>query len=538
MAVSPVLAVAVPSCLLVVYWLSQIGKRPADYPPGPPTVPVLGNIHLMPDVDIHGQFRKWAMKYGPIYSLMLGTKSMIVLSGPEAIKDLLDKRSAYYSSRPEMYLARLLSGDSRMVLMEYGEMWRTTRRIVHNSLNIKATKTYITYQDLENKQLLMDMLERPEIFKSHIRRYTSSLATQIVFGFRTPNHDDPKLIRLIEGFEEFCRISVAPIANALDCFPFMRYLPDFMIPMKGYAKKLHHEELKLYMEHYDSTREKIKNGTAKPCFTVDLVRAQEEEGFSDAIACYTSGTLLEAGMDTTASTLTGFVRAMLCFPEVAKTAQAELDRVCGDRLPELDDLPNLPYIRGCMKETLRTMPPVILGIPHANIRDDEYLGYKIPKGTQILCNVWTLNNDPERYPNPEIFDPTRWASDEQTSAEAVNNPDVSKRDHFSFGAGRRVCPGMHIADRSIFFAISRLLWAFDFHRPIDKATGKEIVPGFNDNTDGLASFPKPFEADIRPRDEFKSEKIREEWAKMRELLDDDLQWNKLPEGLVWKDYMN
>jgi cytochrome P450 len=93
-------------------------------------------------------------------------------------------------------------------------------------------------------------------------------------------------------------------------------------------------------------------------------------------------------MDTSSSVLFGFVRAMLCFPEVAKTAQAELDRVCGDRLPDLEDLPNMPYIRGCIKESLRTMPAVILGIPHAVIKDDEYRGYHIPKGATILCNVW------------------------------------------------------------------------------------------------------------------------------------------------------
>lgn len=84
---------------------------------------------------------------------------------------------------------------------------------------------------------------------------------------------------------------------------------------------------------------------------------------------------------------------MLCFPEVAKMAQTELDRVCGMRLPALEDLPKLPYIRGCVKEALRTMPAVILGIPHAVTKDDEYEGYRIPKGTQVICNVWYVYRD-------------------------------------------------------------------------------------------------------------------------------------------------
>lgn len=126
----------------------------------------------------------------------------------------------------------------------------------------------------------------------------------------------------------------------------------------------------------------------QPCACSDIVRAQDELKFSDGLASYTSGTLLEAGSDTSASTLIGFIQALLIFPEVSKLAQAEIDRVCGDRLPDLNDLPDLPYIRGCIKESLRWMPTAILGIPHATIRDDEYLGYHIPKGAGVMLNVW------------------------------------------------------------------------------------------------------------------------------------------------------
>lgn len=82
------------------------------------------------------------------------------------------------------------------------------------------------------------------------------------------------------------------------------------------------------------------------------------------------------------------VQAMLLFPEVAKAAQEEIDRVCADRFPTLDDEFELPYIRGCVKESMRWMPTGIMGVPHAVIRDDEYLGYTIPKGAGVMWNVW------------------------------------------------------------------------------------------------------------------------------------------------------
>lgn len=97
---------------VAAYSLRNVGQRPADYPPGPPTLPIIGNLHLMPKEKPHLQFQKWAEEYGPVYSLILGTKVMIVLSSDQAVKDLLDKRSGIYSSRPDLYLGQIASGAS------------------------------------------------------------------------------------------------------------------------------------------------------------------------------------------------------------------------------------------------------------------------------------------------------------------------------------------------------------------------------------------------------------------------------------------
>ena len=300
------------------------------------------------------------------------------------------------------------------------------RKLVHNNLNIKAARTYVPYQDLENKAMLLGFLDRPNQFVDHIRRYTNSLTTQMVFGFRTTSTEDPKLKQL---YHVSLRTPSPRVSSRTDGHPGLRtILPGYWNPdscssrclshtpisprrfptsqkiCQGVAPKgirLIHWTLPEYQEkakgrHGKGTRIQVRLTMSnkkyltlfKPCFCVDLVRAQEQEGFSDGIAGYTSGSLLEAGSDTTSATLVGFVQAMLIFPEVVKAAQEELDRVCGDRLPDLNDLRDLPYIRGCMKESLRWMPTDILGVPHAVIRDDEYMGYKIPKGAGVMWNVW------------------------------------------------------------------------------------------------------------------------------------------------------
>jgi cytochrome P450 len=230
----------------------------------------------------------------------------------------------------------------------------------------------------------------------------------------------------------------------------------------------------------------------------------------------------------------GFVLAMLIFPDVQKEAQAVLDRVCGPtRLPTMDDEGELQYIRACVKETLRWFPTDVLGIPHAVIQDDEYMGYRIPKGAGIIWNVWAVNKDPARYPKPQVFDPNRYASDFQTALEAATNAAVSQRDHLVFGAGRRRCQGMHIAERSLFLAISRLLWAFDIKPALD-AEGNEMAvpePEQIELTQGFLVQPMPFPVRITARSAAHAKVLREEWARCEAVLDDEMQWKVTPEGL-------
>lgn len=94
----------------------------------------------MPSHDAHIQFEKWAREYGPIYSLILGTKCMIVLSSDEAVKELLDKRSGLYSHRPEMYIGQTLcSGNMRLLMM----VCHTKQRLLYNERLTVASRVTV-----------------------------------------------------------------------------------------------------------------------------------------------------------------------------------------------------------------------------------------------------------------------------------------------------------------------------------------------------------------------------------------------------------
>jgi hypothetical protein len=141
---------------------------------------------------------------------------MIVLSSDQAVKDLLDRRSGIYSDRPDMFIGQTIaSGGLRLVVMvsedcrtsgrspdihrsfqRYGKFWRMIHKTIHNILNIKAAVTYVPYQDLENKIMLQGFLDEPQDFLDHLRRYTFSLSTQIIFGYRASSNKDPNLQQL------------------------------------------------------------------------------------------------------------------------------------------------------------------------------------------------------------------------------------------------------------------------------------------------------------------------------------------------------
>jgi len=201
--------------------------------------------------------------------------------------------------------------------------------------------------------------------------------------------------------------------------------------------------------------------------------------------------LFGAGSDTTAATLNTFMLAITAFPEALKAAQEELDTVVGpDRLPSFEDEDQLPYIRAMVKETLRWRPVAVLGgTPHGNIADDYYNGYLIPKGTTVLGNLWAINHSPVYYPDPHTFEPRRFLQDPQF---ADAKPFPADKASPSFGWGRRICPGEHLATNSVFSVISRVCWAFNVKKYVDENGIVEEPDTFSYTDGGFNTRPNPF----------------------------------------------
>jgi cytochrome P450 len=151
---------------------------------------------------------------------------------------------------------------------------------------------------------------------------------------------------------------------------------------------------------------------------------------------------------------------MLAHPEVKVRAHAELDEVVVSARPST--FADLSSFRTMAKEALRWSPSMSFGVPHASSADDWYEGMFIPKGTIILPNMRVINFDPAVFgSDPLRFNPARYL-DEKGQLEAL--VDGYGEGRMSFGYGRRVCNGRHVAEGTLAIDFATLLWALHFER--------------------------------------------------------------------------
>jgi cytochrome P450 len=228
--------------------------------------------------------------------------------------------------------------------------------------------------------------------------------------------------------------------------------------------------------------------------------------------------LIEAGSETTSATLNNGLYLMLSNPDCIRQAHEEIDRVVGqDRTPSFDDEPDLPFTRGIIKETLRMRPINKFGNNHCNTEDDWYNGYFIPKGTIVMANWWYIHYDAKYYPEPETFLPERWLDYPHSAARAAALPDGTQRDHLTYGGGRRICAGIHLAEKSLFINVARILWGFDIELAKDEKD-RSIELDFSTKSlqKGSSSVTRPFPCQITPRSQRHEQIMREEWRTAQE----------------------
>lgn len=369
--------------------------------------------------------------------------------------------------------------------------------------------SYEPAQSLESKRTLYSLLRDPSRYQEIFEQYSGGLVFRIGYGKAIITGNESQLRRILEVAHNVERIA-SPGAYLVDTVPVLNYLPEPLAPFKREAKRLHALELGLFRELLEDTRAAMRAGTAKPSFAQTFLAEQEKFDLSNDEGAYVLGTLFEAGSGTTAAAMMSFCLAMTLHPEWQKPMWQELDAVCGDRIPEFDDIPQLPTVRAVIKEVLRWRPVTAGGVPHQLTQDDVYDGIFLKAGTIVHANQWAIHREEALYPEPERFNPARWLTPGYPTYREPLTKFPSLQNYSAFGFGRRICPGMNIAERSLYILTARIAWAFEFSKKRGPG-GQEIDVPLYDYVSGFNTQPKPFAFDLKPRNELRKTVVEQAW---------------------------
>ncbi|OQE44817.1 hypothetical protein PENCOP_c002G06270 [Penicillium coprophilum] len=453
-------------------------------------------------------------------------QTLVLLNKSEVAYDLMERRSAIHSSRPQAVFSADLVNWKRIVSVNGdANVVRTHRKYITSLLGSKNAILNMHHQlDLGARHFLSQTLRQPDFLIENIRRVTGAKMLDMVYGYKVGPSGPDSLVDMAELSGIQFSSAVEPGAWVVDSMPMLKYLPAWF-PGAGFQQTAREwrdaltnlaEKPYAFVLHQRSKGKDVDSYVSRHLDALDSPIAPDQE----SVIKWTAAVIYGAGADTTVSVLSTFFLVMAQFPDVQRHAQAELDLVVGSRLPTMNDRPNLPYADALMKEVMRWHPVAPLGVPHMSTEEDEYCGYRIPKGAVLVPNIWSFAHDPEIYKDPMSFNPGRFLQDESgTSPEW----DPQK---LIFGFGRRICPGRFLADASVFLTIAKSLAVFDISKRLGE-DGKEmdLPTGFQP---GIISHPSPFRVQIRPRSEharvlIRSVEVEEPWLKGDSDVFDDIK---------------
>lgn len=465
-------------------------------PPGPFPLPIIGNVHQLSAEQRHVYFRAMEKRYGHVFRVYLGSQLVIVVSGAEAVKEVLVTKSAEFGGRPSAYTMDIFSRNGKAIgFADYTPQWR-----LHRKVAVSALKMYINGVSkqgnpgfIEEFNLLVNRLHStnglPHDVTKQIRLTVMNVVCALVLGSRY-ELDDPEFSRLDQISHEI--MVMLGSGSVVDVFPWLRVFPFKSITrFKENLKEKDEIIGRIYQEHVRANR--VDNPRD---LTDALLKAKKEaedgdssiKGFlTDERLILTMGEVFVAGMETTASAVCWALLRLIHNPQIQEKLHEELDQVIGpNRSPDLDDKKNLPLLEATITETLRisSIGPVAI---HKTSVDTPLQEYIIPKGTPVLLNLWSVHHDPEVWNDPDDFKPERFLDE-------YGNFQPPKADCFyPFSAGRRGCFGEPLARIEIFLLLARLLHRFKFENPpgCDLPTLEPIS--------GLTLMPKPFETCIVSR---------------------------------------
>ncbi|XP_027345992.1 isoflavone 2'-hydroxylase-like [Abrus precatorius] len=460
--------------LFLVFKLLLQSRKFKNLPPGPPSLPIIGNLHHLKR-PLHRTFKGLSDKYGPVISLWFGSRLVVVCHSHSLFQECFTKNDVVLANRP-----RFLSGKyifynyTTLGSTAYGEHWRNLRRIT--ALDVLSTHRINNYSGIrkdETQRLIRKLAEdssndftevelTSKFYDMTFNNIMRMISGKRYYGDNCDMADVEEAEQFRAMVSELLQLSGANNKN--DFMPILR-LFDFE-NLEKRLKKISNKTDTFLKGLLQEHRTKKQRANTMVDHLLSLQESQPEYYTDQIIKGLALGMLL-AGTDSSAVTLEWALSCVLNNPEVLKRARDELETHVGqDRLLDESDLSKLPYLKNIIYETLRLYTPAPLLLPHSSSEDCVIAGYNVPRDTIVLINAWSIHRDPKMWSDATSFKPDRFEKEGELDKL------------IAFGLGRRACPGGGLAMRAIGLTLGLLIQCFDWKLIDDKEIDMREESGF------------------------------------------------------------
>ncbi|PRQ33881.1 putative licodione synthase [Rosa chinensis] len=448
-------------------------------PPSPLALPIIGHLHLLGPL-IHRSLHNLSLRFGPLFSLRLGSVPCIVVTSPELAEEFLKTHELTFMSRPELTSIQTLTYNSSFIFKPAGAYWKFMRKLSMTELfNSHSADKFLSIRDQECMRLLRLLAKKAQSYEAvdlseEIRRLCFGIIGQMIAG---------KSAMTVPAREAWLMVSEATaIAGEMNFCDFNWVWKK--LNLDGYRNKMERlqrrvdERLEAFIVEREELRKKHKKidgggsqvGQREVDFLdvlLDLLDAESSEaaevGFSRLHIKALLADFFSAGIEPIAILLEWALAEIINHPKMLEKARKEIDRVIRDgQLVRESDVPNLPYLQAVIKETLRLHPPLPLLMKICG-KQCKIGKYFIPENAFLFVNLWAIGRDPTNWENPLEFWPERFLhldGRDQTSTLID-----FKGQHYQlipFGSGRRICAGVNLTMKIVPRLLAAMIQCFDW----------------------------------------------------------------------------
>ncbi|KAI8030502.1 hypothetical protein LOK49_LG01G00405 [Camellia lanceoleosa] len=485
----------------LVFLLSRKSKsKVVNLPPGPPGWPVVGNLFQVArsGKPFFQYVRDLLPKYGPIFTLRMGTRTMIIISSAELAYEALIEKGQVFSSRPRENPTRTIFSCDKFTVNAavYGPVWRSLRRnMVQGMLSTSRLREFRDVRDVAMDKLVARVKSEAEANNgavwvlSNARFAVFCILLSMCFGVEM----DEKMIEKIDQMMKTVLITVDPRID-----DFLPILSPFFPKQRKRVTEVRKEQIESLVPLIEKRRAVLKNPGLEPnpmSFSYldtlfDLKIEGRKSGPTTAEIVTLCSEFVNGGTDTTGTAIEWAIAQMIENPDIQSRLYDEIRSTVGDRKVNERDAEKMVYLNAVVKELLRKHPPTYFSLTHAVIEPAKLAGYDIPTDTNVEFFLPGISDDPKLWANPEKFNPNRFI----TGGEDADITGVKGVKMMPFGVGRRICPGLGMATTHVNLMIARMVQEFEW-----SAYPENSKVDFSEKLEFTVVMKNPLRAKVKPR---------------------------------------